>query len=106
MIVRTLLGLIGAAAIAYLVFCVALYFGQRAIIYQPSRGPFQIESDVIKLPTAEGDVLVSVRRQNGPNAVIYFGGNAEEVWASIPELTAAFPDASLYLLHYPGYGGS
>ncbi len=39
-------------------------------------------------------------------AVIYFGGNAEEVSYSLPTLADAFPDRSLYAMHYRGYGGS
>jgi pimeloyl-ACP methyl ester carboxylesterase len=39
-------------------------------------------------------------------AVLYFGGNAEAVTYSLPELDAAFPTHALYLMHYRGYGGS
>jgi pimeloyl-ACP methyl ester carboxylesterase len=41
----------------------------------------------------------------GREAVVYFGGNAEDVSMSLPQLHAAFPDHALYLLHYCGYGG-
>ena len=40
------------------------------------------------------------------DAVLYFGGNAEDVSWSLEDLEAAFPDSDLYLMHYRGYGGS
>jgi pimeloyl-ACP methyl ester carboxylesterase len=39
-------------------------------------------------------------------SLIYFGGNAEDVSASLPSFSRAFPDYAIYLLHYRGYGGS
>jgi len=47
-----------------------------------------------------------VRQRSGPNALLYFGGNAEDVSYSLPSLSTAFPDHAVYLLHYRGYGGS
>jgi pimeloyl-ACP methyl ester carboxylesterase len=49
---------------------------------------------------------LSVRPHGGPKALIYFGGNAEDVSRSLPGLSQAFPDYALYLLHYRSYGGS
>jgi pimeloyl-ACP methyl ester carboxylesterase len=54
-----------------------------------------------------GAVLkVSERPLAGRRAVIYFGGNAEDVSASLAPLDEAFPGHALYLLHYRGYAGS
>jgi pimeloyl-ACP methyl ester carboxylesterase len=49
---------------------------------------------------------VSERPRAGNKAVIYLGGNGEDVSASLPLLDAAFPDHALHLLHYRGYTGS
>ena len=49
---------------------------------------------------------VSTHPHDGPAALLYFGGNAEDVSLDIPDLVAAFPDRAIYALHYPGYGGS
>src|SRR5260370_41081884 len=51
-------------------------------------------------------VLVSTRPKDGSHALIYFGGNAEDVSLNMPSLSAGFPDSAIYLLHYRGYGGS
>jgi pimeloyl-ACP methyl ester carboxylesterase len=58
------------------------------------------------LETGTGPVLVSTRPNAGSNALIYFGGNAEDVSQNMPGLAGAFPNDAIYLLHYPGYGGS
>lgn len=51
-------------------------------------------------------MLVSTRPKDGARALIYFGGNAEDVSLSMPSFSAGFPDSAIYLLHYRGYGGS
>ena len=44
--------------------------------------------------------------RSGPRALIYFGGNAEDVAANVDALSGALPGHSLYLVNYRGYGGS
>ena len=44
--------------------------------------------------------------RNSPDAVLYFGGNAEDVSWSLDDLEGAYPSHDLYLMHYRGYGGS
>jgi pimeloyl-ACP methyl ester carboxylesterase len=47
-----------------------------------------------------------VREHEGPNALLYFGGNAEDVSVNLPDFAERFPNHALYLMHYRGYGGS
>ena len=102
---RFLLSLLALLAALYLGGCVALFVFQRDFIYfpQPRSGP---PAALLELPDSEADVLVSVRPHAGPNALIYFGGNAEDVSLNLPGFSEAFPEHALYLLHYRGYGGS
>jgi pimeloyl-ACP methyl ester carboxylesterase len=51
-------------------------------------------------------VKVTIKLRPGPDAVLYFGGNAEDTNRSLPDLEAAFPNHALYLMHYRGYGAS
>jgi pimeloyl-ACP methyl ester carboxylesterase len=88
----------------YLALCLLLFLMQRSMLYfpTPARGGGEVEefeSDGVRL-------AVSVRRLVGPKALLYFGGNAEDVSLSLPELGEAFPDRALFLPHYRGYGGS
>jgi pimeloyl-ACP methyl ester carboxylesterase len=91
--------------IVYAGLCAALYFGQRSLIYfpQPSN---KTSRPTLTLKADGARVLVTVRAQDGDDAVIYFGGNAEDVTFSLPGLNEAFPHHALYLMHYRGYGGS
>ncbi len=95
-----------AVALGYLILCGVMYIFQRSFIYFPQgRSPGR-GTETLTLPTEAGDVLVSVLRREGDKAVIYFGGNAEDVSGSLPDLMEAFPDRTIYLMHYRGYGGS
>lgn len=94
------------AAVLYLGACVLLYLFQGSLIYFPQPRAAGASGTLIKLPIADADVLVSVRPHAGPKALLYFGGNAEDVSRSLPEFARAFPDHALYLLHYRSYGGS
>ena len=102
---RLLLGLVLLGAAGYAVVCALLYVGQRSMIYFPQPAwpgaPAGMTLDV------EGAQLrISMRAHQGDAALLYFGGNAELVDASLPSLAAAFPGRALYLMNYRGYGGS
>lgn len=100
------LSLLAVMAVAYLALCAALFVVQRSLIYYPQpRAPAE-GATLLALPTEEGPVLVTTRPHTGPHALVYFGGNAEDVSYNLPGLAAAFPDYAIYLLHYRGYGGS
>ncbi|WP_137886573.1 alpha/beta hydrolase [Pseudomonas sp. 2FE] len=103
---RILVSLFALVAALYLGLCAALFVFQRSLIYYPQPRAISTPATTLKLPVADADVLVSVRPHDGPNALIYFGGNAEDVSLSLPTFSQAFPEHALYLLHYRGYGGS
>lgn len=103
---RTLVLLVVILAAVYLALCVALFVFQRALIYYPQPRAAGSAETLLTLPVDDAQVLVSVRPHNGPKALIYFGGNAEDVSRSLPEFAEAFADHALYFMHYRGYGGS
>ena len=91
--------------IAYLGLCGTLFALQRSLIYfpQPASGN---DGATALLSTDGARVLISTRMKEGSDALIYFGGNAEDVSFSMPGLADAFPGFAIYALHYRGYGGS
>lgn len=99
---RLLVYVVLIAAAMYVGLLVWVFFSQRSLIYFPQPRSNH-DAAVIRIP---GHVLVSSRSADGPNAVIYFGGNAEDVSLDLPDFSSTFPNAAIYLLHYPGYGGS
>lgn len=103
---RVLTGLLLTAMLMYALACLGLFLAQRSLIYFPQPRRFGNVADIMKLPVAGAQLNISTRRLNAPQAVIYFGGNAEDVSGSMPGLVEAFPGYALYAMHYRGYGGS
>ncbi|MHC8367310.1 alpha/beta hydrolase [Pseudomonas sp. ZT5P21] len=103
---RLLMYLIVIVAALYLALCLALFVFQRALIYFPQPAAIVAPETLLTLSVADTQVQATVRPHDGPNALIYFGGNAEDVSRNLPVFSKAFPDHALYLLHYRGFGGS
>jgi pimeloyl-ACP methyl ester carboxylesterase len=94
------------ALVLYLGACIALYAFQRSMIYFPQPSGLADPAARISLQVPDAQLHVSVRAHAGPKAIIYFGGNAEDVSANLPSFSRAFPGHALYLMHYRGYGAS
>jgi hypothetical protein len=103
-VLRAILILAAIAAFIYAGLCLALFLAQRSFLYYPQPRPARNGSSFV-LDAGGEKVLISTRPA-GSDAVIYFGGNAEDVSQSLPTLAAAFPDRSLFAMNYRGYGGS
>jgi len=93
-------------AVAYAGFCIVLYVAQRSFQYFPT--PRRLGPGEMAGTYKRGDTLLqlTVRPHAGPGAVLYFGGNGEDVSSSVAPLMAAFPGREIVMLHYRGYGGS
>ena len=103
---RAILILAVIAALIYTALCLALFLAQRSFIYYPQPKSAGDDTPTLTLKVEGERVLIATRPRDGSDAVIYFGGNAEDVSRSLPTLAYAFPDRSLYALNYRGYGGS
>lgn len=103
---RMLLVLVAVVAALYIAACAALFLKQRSFLYYPQPASFGTAADRMNLAVEGGNVMVSVKERKGPGAVLYFGGNAEDVSYHLPTMPAQFPDRAIYLMHYRGYGGS
>ncbi|WP_044871511.1 alpha/beta fold hydrolase [Pseudomonas sp. LFM046] len=90
----------------YLGLGLALFIFQRSLIYFPQPRAIGGPDRLLMLPVTDQQVAVTVRPLASPKALIYFGGNAEDVSRSLPDFAEAFPDHALYLLHYRGFGDS
>jgi len=94
------------ALVCYVLICSALFAFQRSLIYFPRPSVNQDTSELLTFPVGTATVQASVHPEAGPAALIYFGGNADDVSLDVPDLVHAFPNRAIYALHYPGYGGS
>jgi len=101
---RTAVSLLVGTLLLYAAACLLLYLFQRSLLYFPQPARVPVPALALSVPGAE--LQVSVRVQAGPRAVLYFGGNAEDVSSSLAELAATFPEHAVYAMHYRGYGRS
>ena len=101
----TLIALLIPAGL-YAGLCLLLFFTQRSQVYFPV-GESAVQGVASKSFETEGATLkVWMVERPGPAALIYFGGNAEDVGASIGAFAERLPGHSLYFVNYRGYAGS
>ncbi|WP_338849567.1 alpha/beta fold hydrolase [Massilia sp. W12] len=91
--------------LCYLLICAAMFVLQRKLIYHPTPAHpgaqnLSLENDGLQLQVAQAQAAGQGK------ALLYFGGNAEDVAYSVRELAQLFPQHAIYALHYRGYGGS
>ncbi|MDC0949059.1 alpha/beta hydrolase [Gammaproteobacteria bacterium] len=100
--VKTIIVLI---AIGWCAVMMVLYLIQRNFIYFPT-APLASELPTLALETSSGKQRIAILQPGKETAVIYFGGNAEPVEAGAPTILENSGDWTIYLVNYPGYGGS
>jgi pimeloyl-ACP methyl ester carboxylesterase len=103
---KAVIPILSIVLVLYIGACIALYVLQRSMIYFPQRGEAADPAARLVLQVPGADVHVTVRPHAGPKAILYFGGNSEDVSGSLPAFSRAFPDHAIYLMHYRGFGAS
>lgn len=103
---RGIYALLGILVVGYVGICAALFFFQRSLLYFPQPRSVTAPESTLRLPVDGAELVVTVRPRAGPKAIVYFGGNGEDVSVNLATFDDWFPDHALYLLHYRGYGGS
>lgn len=103
---RTLLMVGLLITLAYVAFCALLFVTQRSLIYLPQLVGNGGGQPHFLLPVEGATLQVTHRALAGRNAVVYFGGNAENVALNVNAFASTFPSHALYLLHYRSYGSS
>lgn len=106
--------------LGYIAICLLMWWQQRSLMYFPTPARAAPGDEAtLQVParrSASGDAIeaallrlavLPARQPRGETpALIYFGGNAEDVSDSLSSLSQAFPDHAIYALHYRGYSGS
>lgn len=95
-----------AACGTWLLLCGYLYWQQRALIYFPqftrldaAKTDFTLEREGV---TLRGWVV----NPGAGDPLLYFGGNAERIESSRATFATLFPQRTVYLMAYRGYGAS
>jgi len=94
-----------AALVGYCIIVVIVFFAQRALLYFPTPASAAADQHIITLQNG-ADLQLQVYDTDKPDAVIYFGGNAEAANVSAQVMQPQLEGYAQYYLNYPGYGGS
>jgi len=95
-----------ALSLAYVLMCLMLYVFQRQIIYLPTSEVNIAGVEHRELDTGDVQIKIWILNPGKEKALIYFGGNAENVAYNIDSFRTLFADHTVYLVNYRGYGGS
>ena len=92
--------------ISYIAICFLLFIFQRQMIYLPTSEVSVPGVAHTVLDTGEVRIKIWTLNPGKEKALIYFGGNAENVAYNIDDFGTLFADRTVYLINYRGYGGS
>lgn len=97
--------LLYAVFILYIFGGVYLYFFQRDFIYYNTQEIKHNERNVV-FNIQNEDIKIIVLNENKENAILYFPGRSEIAADNISKFKRIFPNKTVYLINYRGYGGS
>ncbi len=103
---RKMVSFIAVLCISYVLMCFLLFVFQRQMIYLPTSEVSVPGVAHTILDTGEVRIKVWTLNPGKEKALIYFGGNAENVAYNIDDFRTLFADRTVYLVNYRGYGGS
>ncbi|MDM5272685.1 alpha/beta hydrolase [Sulfurovum sp. zt1-1] len=96
---------IASILMIYFLVGLLLYLFQNSLIYYPT--PLVKHAFTEKIFMNDDETIRVITLNEGKkNAIVYFGGNAESVAHSAEVFFDKFPEYTVYLVNYRGYGGS
>lgn len=99
-----LISLLKSALIIYLTLGLLLFLLQRHMIYLPTTATAHHFS--VLTINQNHPIQAVVTHEQASQAILYFGGNAENVAYTAGDFFQEFPQHSTYLLQYRGYAGT
>lgn len=97
--------LLGTFLSIYFFVGLLLFLFQRDFMYFPTAKTVH-EFNTMQFSIGEETLNVLVLNKGKHNAILYFGGNGESVAGNAHNFTKIFPNHTVYLVNYRGYGGS
>lgn len=93
-------------AVGYIALCGMLYANQDLLLYPGATNSNPPGFDSFRLQSGIATLKVWKLHADKEPALLYFGGNGEDLGAGLAEFDRAFPERALYFMNYRGYGGS
>jgi pimeloyl-ACP methyl ester carboxylesterase len=94
------------ALVIYIAVCGVMYFAQDHLLYFPQPEVDRPSARALHLKSGDAVVKVWELHPSAGPALLYFGGNGDDVGAYVGDFDAQFPGYAIYLVNYRGYGGS
>ena len=103
---KIVVGLAALVAVVYCGFCALLYFMQGRLLYPGAADSNPQKFDSMRIQSGTAVLKVWVLHPEAGPALLYFGGNGEDLGADLPDFDTAFPGRAVYFMNYRSYGGS
>ena len=103
---KSIITILSILAIGYLVMAAVLYFLQRSLLFYPVPARDGIPRKSITFNNRDISLQGWILNGDQSKALVYFGGNAEDITDNIDQLEHLFDDHTIYLINYRGYGKS
>jgi uncharacterized protein len=103
---KVLIALIVLALVVYGGFCGLLYTRQDQLLYPGTSDVNPAGFTSFRIQSGAALIKVWQLHPDAGPALLYFGGNGEDLGAYLAEFDKAFPDRAIYCMNYRGYGGS
>ncbi len=100
-----ILTIIKSLIIIYCLLGMVMFLFQRSLIYHPS-GEIDHNHKTLEINNNGFSIQSLLTHENNSHAIIYFGGNAENVAYTATDFQHQFPNHSTYLMKYRGYSGA
>jgi hypothetical protein len=92
--------------LGYSFACLALYLLQRNMLYFPQKSGSLSSAQEFSFSSVEQRLSGWVVSPGQPRALIYYGGNAENIALNFEFFQTVFSHYSVYLIPYRGYGNN
>ena len=102
---KIIISILSTALVVYVFVGAFLFMAQDVFIYYPTQKTDNAHNQKIFLNDGES-IFATTLNLGKKKAIIYFGGNAEDVDDNVLKFRETFKDHTLYLVKYRGYANS
>jgi hypothetical protein len=103
---KSIVTFLSLLAIGYLLIVALVYLRQRSMLFYPVPASEGIMEETISFKNRDISLHGWVLNKGQAEAMIYFGGNAEDITNNIDLFKDLFKNFTVYLIDYRGYGNS
>ncbi len=103
---KSIITLLSLLAIGYILIVALVYLLQRSMLYYPVPVRNGISEETITFKNKDLSLHGWILNKGQQKALIYFGGNAEDITDNITLFKDLFKNYTVYLVNYRGYGSN